>query len=152
MSETPETPKPAGASPAEILANLKRQEATSGRSGAIPRMPKQHMLDASEVQAKKPEKHLRWVSLKDSNKVPTRKHEGYVVVPEKDGGRTLGDEYVLMEIPKERYEQRLAQQREENDRRLNQHDKEWQQQAEAVARELRDKHGIRIKPEHLTKA
>lgn len=151
MSDTPNV-APAGDKPGDLLKKLERQEATTGRSGAIPRMPKQMMLDASDVAAKRPDKHLRWVSLKDENKVPMRKLEGYSVVPEKDGGRAIGSEYVLMEVPREVVEERVARQKAEHERRLNQHNAEWQQQAEAVARELRDKHGIRVSPEQLIRA
>lgn len=151
MSEAVNVPKQ-GDTPAQLLKKMEREEATTGRSGAIPRMPKQMMLDASDVAAKKPDKHLRWVSLKDDNKVPMRKLEGYSVVPEKEGGRTIGNEYVLMEVPREIMEERVARQRAEHERRLNQHNAEWQQQAESIARELRDRHGIRVSPEHLIKA
>lgn len=136
---------------AEVLAKLKRQEETSGRSGAVPLTPKQTMLDASEVQTKHPDKHLRWVSMRDANKVATRKAEGYTVLPVAEGGKTLGDEMVLMAIPRELYEQRVARQDAENKRRLSQHTKEWESLAENTARMLRDKHGINVSPEQLTR-
>lgn len=127
----------------EVLERLKRQEAKEV-GGAPTRMPKQMMLDASDVAAKHPDKHLRWVSLKDDNKLASRKMEGYVALNEKEGGKTLGNELVLMGLPKQLYEQRVARQNAENERRLSQHTKEWENLAESAARELRDRHGIRV--------
>lgn len=143
MSETPDTPK-------DLLAKLKQQEAREV-GGAASRLPKQMMLDASDVAAKHPDKHLRWVSMKDSNKMASRKLEGYVAIPVTEGGRTLGDSLVLMGIPKAAYEQRVARQKQENARRLNQHDADWENLAEGVARELRDKHGIKVDARQLTR-
>lgn len=144
MSESKETPK-------DIIAKLKRTEATTGRSGAIPRMPKQMMLDIGDLAEKNPDKHFRWVNKADKNKVLSRKMEGYTELPVSEGGKSLGDEMVLMVQPRELYEQRLARHKEENERRLNSHVAEWQGQAEAAARTLRDQYGIKVKPEQLTR-
>jgi hypothetical protein len=137
--------------PAQVLARLKQQEATTGRSGAIPRMPKEIMFDASEAEARHPDKHLRWLNLADKNKMASRKAEGYTILPESEGGQKLGDEMVLAAIPKEQYEQRVAHQAAENERRLNSHTKEWAEQAEGAARILRDQYGIKVSPEKLTR-
>ncbi len=138
-------------STADVLARLKRQEETTGRSGAVPMMPKQMMLDAREVEAKHPDKRIRWVSLSDKNKMASRKAEGYSVLDEKDGGRKIGDEMVLMSMPREIYEQRVARQREENERRMNAHQGEWGAQMEAAARDLQDRFGIRVSADQLSK-
>jgi len=143
--------KKTGESPAKILADLKRVEATTGRSGAIPRMPKEMMFDATAVEARHPDKHLRWLNMSDKNKMASRKAEGYTILPESEGGQKIGDEMVLASIPRAQYEQRLARQEEENDRRLNAHTAEWEGQAEAMARTLRDNYGIKVSPEKLTR-
>jgi DNA-binding transcriptional MocR family regulator len=143
--------KVSGETPAQALARLKQQEATTGRSGAIPRMPKEMMFDASDVEAKHPDKHFRWLNMADKNKMASRKVEGYTILPESEGGRKLGDDMVLASIPREQFEQRVARQREENDRRLNSHTKEWSEQAESAARILRDQYGIKVSPEKLTR-
>ena len=132
----------------EVLAKLQRQEAKEV-SGAPSRTPKQMMLDASEAKEQNPDKHLRWVSLKDTNKLTSRKAEGYVAIDEEKGGKALGDELVLMGMPKELYEQRLARQKEEAARRISQHNKDWENLAEATARELRDKHGLKVDAKNL---
>lgn len=144
MSDSKETP-------AQIIAKLKRTEATTGRSGAIPRMPKQMLLDVGDLPEKHPDKHLRWVNKSDKNKILSRKMEGYTELPVSEGGKSLGDEMVLMAQPRELYEQRVARQKEENQRRLNSHVAEWQGQAEAAARTLRDQYGIKVNPEQLTR-
>ncbi len=134
---------------AQVSEKLARQEATTGRSGAIPRMPKQMMLDASEAKEKNPNMHLRWVTLRDPNKVASRKLDGYVEIAAKDGGKRIGDEMVLMGLPKDQYEQRRAQLDLESRRRLVQHQKQWEDEAEGMAKMLRDKHGITVTAEQL---
>lgn len=133
----------------EALERLKREEKITGRSGAVPLTPKQQMLDASEVQSAMPDKHVRWVTLRDPNKMAQRKAEGYTILPPTEGGKSIGDELVLMAIPRDLYEQRVARQDAENRRRLNQHNREWEALAENQARILRDKHGITVSPEQL---
>lgn len=147
----PEEPKVPSETTSEVLARLKRQEKTTGRAGAVPRMPKELMLDASEVAAQHPDRHFRWLNKVDKNKMSSRKADGYTILPESEGGRSLGDDMVLAYIPKEQAEQRVAQQNQENDRRLNSHNTEWAQQAEATARMLQDQYGIKVSPEKLTR-
>lgn len=135
----------------DLLNKLKRQEEKEV-PGAPSRTPKQALLDASSVQAKHPDKYIRWVSLRDSNKIAIRQAEGYTVLPESEGGKRLGDELVLMAAPKKVHEQRVARQEEENNRRLNMHNADWEQLAESIAKTLRDQHGIKIDARTLMRA
>lgn len=132
----------------EMQAKLRRLEETSGRSGAIPRTPKQMMLDARELEQKDPEHHYRFVSSRDPQKVQGRLMEGYIKVPDAEGGRDLGG-LILMKIPRGRYEARLANDARITRERLNAHTKEMRTAAESVAKELRDKHGISVPMERI---
>lgn len=129
----------------EQLAN---KEAKSGLGGAIARTPKEMLLDASDVEAKDPDHHYRFVNVTDTQKGQRRIVEGYRVVPEAEGGRTLGG-LTLMKIPRKQAEARIARQDELSRRRLDVHNAEMEQAAEGMSRQLRDRHGINVPPERL---
>lgn len=134
---------------AEIQKNLKATEAQTVY-GAPTRTPKAAMLDASSTQeAVGPGKVVRWLNLKDPNKVAVRQMEGYVRVPESEGGKTLGDEMATFAISRERRDARVAAQNEENQRRLMSHKTDMERLAENTAQILRDKHGIKVDPRRL---
>lgn len=135
----------------ELKKALDRRERTSGRSGAVPRSPKQGLLDASDVEAAHPDKRVRWLNLKNPEKVVVRQAEGYTRLPAEEGGRSLGDEMALFAAPREVHEERVAAQTEENRRRESAHRNEFQRTVEAVARELRDRHGVNVSAEQLMK-
>ena len=133
----------------ELKAELDRRERKEGSSGAVSNTPKGQLFDANDVVAKKPNKHLRWVNLKNPDKVPVRVAEGYRRIPEGDDGRRIGDEYALFETTKEQYHVRLEAKEEKDRQRLNAYKNEFEAVVEAVARELRDKHGIQISSKQL---
>lgn len=140
---------PAQAKIEEMQAALSREEAKTGRSGAIPNTPKARLLDASDVQAKKPEKHFRWLNQKNSDKMMMRTEvEGYERVPVAEGGREVGN-LVLGQIDKDKYLARKAREERENQQRLKSHEADVQREAEGVARHLRDKHGINVRAEDI---
>src|SRR5512138_58264 len=91
-----------------LIKKLSRQEETTN-PGANVLTPKQELLNARDVQEKHPDKRVRWVSLRDAQKVESRKMEGYKIIPSEEGGRRLGDDLVLMEIPREIYEAKVKQ-------------------------------------------
>ena len=130
--------------PKEIQAKLARVEATTGRSGAVPFQPKQQLLDASAVQEKKKDKRIRWVNLRNPDKVMSRIAEGYRRIPESEGGKSLGEEMALFELPREEYERRVTAIRERNEQLHSSHKREFERVVDGIARELRDKHGISI--------
>ena len=133
----------------DITDKLKHQ-ADLVYSGAASRAPLANIMDASDVAVKLgPEKHLRWVNIKDVNKVALRKTMGYERVSEADGGRVLGDEMALFVVPTAMHERAVKEQKEENVRRLSSHKTEMQQVAENTARILRDKYGVNVKAERL---
>ena len=130
------------------IEKLKTEEAKTGNSGAIPRTPKQMMMDVSDLTAKDPNHHYRWVSTAEG-KMQSRVVEGYERVSESDGGRSLGANLVLMRIPRDRAEARSHRQRATTDRRLDSHNTEMMRLAEGVSKELRDRHGIKVPAERL---
>lgn len=144
-----EASAPAKETAAEAMARLKRVEATTGRSGAIPLSPKQHMLDASMSQQANPDKHLRWLNLRHPEKIITRQAEGYVRLSEAEGGRSLGDEMALFAVPREMAEQKRARLAKMNNERIHQHTREMEREAESMARMLRDKYGKSVSAEQL---
>lgn len=126
----------------KIVKDVKRLEEVS-TPGANVLAPKQALLDARDVEAKRPDKRVRWVSLRNPDKMLARKSEGYSIVPESEGGRRLGDDLVLMEIDRKVYDARVARQEKMNKDRLKQHKTEMEGLAERMAKQLRDQ-GIDI--------
>lgn len=133
----------------EAQEALARQERTTGQSGAVPRMPKEAMLDASDVQAQHPDKHLRWVNTRNAEKAESRKLEGYERLSEAEGGRALGTELALFAIPKARHDARVREQNERSAALMTAHRAEVERAAESAARELRDRHGVRVRERDL---
>lgn len=132
----------------EQLAAARRTEARTV-PGAVPRTPRQLMLDASAVQEKHPDKHLRWVNIKDPQKAESRQMDGYTRLTSEEGGKQLGSELVLMGAPRELVEARIADERKLNRERLEAPKRMMQEAAEGIARELRDNHGINVDPSRI---
>ncbi|CAB4165134.1 hypothetical protein UFOVP1537_3 [uncultured Caudovirales phage] len=135
---------------ADIQKKVKAQE-MQNIPGAYDNTPKQTMLNAKDVQEANPDKRVRWLNLRNPDKMSSRLAEGYTRMPKEEGGRSLGDEMALFAIPRSAYDRRVAYQNAENDRRTTAHNKEWERIADGVAKELRDKHGISVDPERLRK-
>lgn len=142
--------------PAERRADLEAQIAELQRQenrevpGAPVLTPKGDMLRIpDELRAANPESHFRFIATKDPNKVAQRKAEGYQILSESEGGRRLGDGLALAKLPKERAAAREAAQQELNRARLAESKRDVERVAEAVARELRDRHGLNIPVKRL---
>jgi hypothetical protein len=60
-----------------------------------------------------------------------------------------GNELVLMKLPRAEHEKRVAQFAKLGEDRLNAHKAEVRRDAEAIVRELRDKHGLDISLERF---
>jgi hypothetical protein len=127
----------------ELQSALSRQERTEGNSGAVPNTPKATLLDASDVQASHNEKRVRWVNINNPAKVQDRLQQGYTRIPLAEGGREVGD-LALFEIPREGYDARVADLARQNRQRLEAHKMDMERAAEGIARELRDKHGLKV--------
>lgn len=128
---------------------LDAQERKTGSSGAVPLMPKQRMLDISELNARHPDKRIRWCNLRDPNKVASRRASGYVRLTSEDGGIALGDEMATFALPRSEYDNRVKAVEFENKRRLTAHEDEVASVVEGVARLLRDKYGLKIDEKRL---
>lgn len=139
---------PSGITTGEALAAMKRMEAIQV-PGAPNRLPKELMLDASDAIARHPDKHLRWVNIKDPQKAMSRQLEGYTRLTSEEGGRTIGNELALMSIPKEKYEARIDAQRKRNRELLVAHKAEMKKVVGDVARSLRDEHGVQVDEKRL---
>lgn len=149
MTAPAETQQPATKSAIEaIKQKLDRSEARSTPGLAV-LAPKQALLDARDVEKANPDLRVRWVSLKNPDKMLARKMEGYDVLPTEKGGKRLGEDLVLMGIPRAKYEARVEAQRKLTAARMKQHKTEMAGLAERLARELRDNHGIDINVDRL---
>lgn len=136
---------------AELEAEIKRLNELENKSvpGARPRTPRAQMLDASDVEAKDPDNVYRFVNIRDSQKAAVRIEDGYKKVPTEEGGRTLGDEFALMRVSKERHAELKANVDKLTAFRESAHIREMENAAEGVARQLRDQHGLNIDPRHI---
>lgn len=160
MTETAKTPEPEKhQTKAELKEALKRiqeklQSADNQRFGGAPeRLPKAKMLDARAIEEKDPDHHYRYVNTDDPGKVQARLDEGYKTVEEAAasaaGVRRDVGEGRLMKIPRGKYEERVERQKKLAEDRLKAHHSEVRQVVESVARELRDRHGIKVPIERL---
>lgn len=133
---------------AKLQADLDLEEKKSGRSGAVPLTTKRKLLDASEVAAKHPDKHVRWVQTAVDAKATMRQEDGYERIPASEGGKQVGN-LALFAIPKEKYEQKIEEIKKVGKERLASHNREVEAVAEAVMKELRDRHGLDVPREKI---
>lgn len=131
----------------EMRDQLKRQ-AEMAHSGAASNATATMLLDKTDAERLNPGKRLRWVSIRNAQKAAMRQATGYERVPAEEGGRQVGD-LILMRLPGEEHAKRVHAIKELTQARLDAHNKESEQIAEGLARELRDRHGIKIRPEDL---
>lgn len=112
--------------------------------GAPSLQGKNELLTAREASRHPANKgfHLRWVNTTVPEKVQTRKLEGYEVVPDSEGGKRLGTEYVLMRIPEAKADAKKAALKEKGRVWLAAHKGEMQKTAEEVAKILRSQYGF----------
>lgn len=113
------------------------------------RTPRAKMLDVSEAQKKHPDKHLRWVSIREEEKAEARKEEGYQRLTSEEGGRQIGKELVLMAIPKEQANARKRDQEQQNALLLDAHKVTMQREAESAAKYLRDHAGLKVNADEV---
>lgn len=127
---------------AELKA-LRRQEEKEV-PGLNVRTPRQRLLDASEVQKKHPDLHLRFVNIQDPEKVEARKLEGWRRLTSEEGGKQIGNSLALFGIPRQVAQQKASEFRRQDRLKLDAHRKAMQQAVEEGARELRDKAGLQV--------
>lgn len=132
----------------EIQRKLESQAKKTGIGGAMPRATKQKLLDASDVQARHPDKRIRWVNTINAEKMAGRQADGYVLLTEAEGQRRRGNLALAM-IDRAVYDERVAEVERMNRERLKAHEAEVSQVIEAVAREMRDRYGLKVDLERL---
>jgi hypothetical protein len=118
-------------------------------SGAAVLTPKEVLLDLSDLKAKHPDKHFRWVNIRAPGNADRRRLDGYLRLPESDGGKELGGELAVFVTTQRIHEHREAKIKQMNKDRLQAHKAEVERAVEAVAKELRDKYGLKIDPERI---
>jgi len=112
-------------------------------SGAASRLPKSKMLDASALEAKDPDHHYLYVETSEAGNLQGHLEDGYVAVGEqecKDSGvrQRVGDD-VLMRIPRDKFEERIEDQKQVARDRMEQPRTEFKKAMEGIVRELRDR-------------
>lgn len=132
----------------DLLEKMKQIERTTGPSGAIPNATKEELLNLSDLQAKHPDKHLRFVNVANPDKVSRRQRNGYIRLPEADGGRQIGN-LAVFAVPKQQLHKLQADKAQKQAQLLVRFKAESHQEAEATARILRDRHGIDVDPRRL---
>lgn len=136
----------------ETKAHLDRLEART-IPGAPSLTPKARVLDASAYERAHPEKYVRYTSTTVPEKMAGRIEEGFSRVDsseaEKHGVRAEVGPMVLTEQPRELHEERIERQKARNKELLESHNREVEATAEAVVRQLRDKHGIDVPIDRL---
>jgi hypothetical protein len=143
MANEKEVEKPAVKTAADVLKELKAVE-NKTIHGATVLTPKQMLLDVSDIEKAHPDKRVKWLNLRNTEKMESRKLEGYTRLGTEEGGKALGNEMATFVIPKELYEARVAANKRKTQERLDSHRDELSTTVEAVLRELRDRHGIKL--------
>lgn len=115
-------------------------------SGAPNLTPKDVLLDLSDLAAKHPEMHFRWVNIRAPGKADRRRLDGYIRLPASEGGRELGGEIAVFVTSKKIHESRVQRIKDLNKARLKAHRAEVENAVEAIAKELRDKYGLKVDP------
>jgi hypothetical protein len=133
----------------EAIIARQREMLDRAVPGANVLTPKAQMLDASDVQARHPDKALRWVNIRDPQKAASRQLEGYETLSESEGGRRLGDELALMAAPRDQIEAKREAIRRVTAERLTAHNDEMEQIADNVAKVMRDRYGVTVDPKRI---
>lgn len=134
----------------EMREALKRAEAKTGSSGAMPQSPSAMILDAEDVKEMHPDSRLRWVSI---TKAARRLAMGYVRIPEAELPQGFGPaqkgQLILMKLPREVYEQRVEEIKRVTRERLTAHNREAEEVAEGLAKMARDQYGVSLRAEDI---
>lgn len=118
-------------------------------SGAPTLTPKEVLLDLSDLKAKYPDKVVRWVNVRAPGVADRRRLDGYIRLPESDGGRELAGEVAVFITSQRLHDVRVEKIKKMNKDRLHAHKAEVENIAEGIVRELRDRYGLRVPIERL---
>ena len=128
----------------DLLAETLKHIEAQTLSGAAVLTPKEILLDLSDLQAKHPDRAFRWVNIKAPGTADRRRLQGYIRLPESEGGRELGGEIAVFVTTQRIHEHMVEGIKKQNKQRLLAHRAEVENVVEAVARELRDKYGLKV--------
>lgn len=120
---------------------LERLEGTF-EGGAVSLTPKERLLDAREAQEMHPDKHVRWLSLRNKEKMDARIEEGYSKLSEEEGGRQLGDSMALFAIPRELRDARVKRQERMTRERMGAVKELYAEVGSRLAHEMKRVHGL----------
>lgn len=141
-------PQAAGVPVDKLKQALDKIEAQT-LSGAASLTPKELMLDLSDLKKAHPDKHFRWVNIKAPGVADRRRLDGYIRLPESEGGRVIGDEVAVFVTSQRIHEHRLAELKKANQARLSAHQADVERAVEGIVREARDKYGIKLDPKRI---
>lgn len=113
-----------------------------GVHGARVLLPKERMFDMTEWNAANPHLKGRFVPVDNKEKMEQRKAEGYVAVPDSEGGRRLGDSYVFMAIPRAAAETRVRRQEKQSRDQLAAFKDSFRETGERARHELKTRFGL----------
>lgn len=133
----------------DLLSETLKHIENQTLSGAPELTPKEVMLDISDLAAEHPDRHFRWVNIKAPGNADRRRLAGYIRLPEADGGRELGGELAIFVTTKRLHDHRVEEIKKMNKQRLQAHRAEVENAVEAVARELRDKYGLKLDADRI---
>jgi hypothetical protein len=131
-----------------------KHESSKEFGGAESNAPAKSYLDATPLEKANPDKYYRYANIRNPQKATRRfTRDGFKRVSE-DEAREAGvtakaGNLVLAECPREVHEERKRRQKETADARLEAHNVMVTKAAEAIAKELRDKHGLKVPVERL---
>lgn len=133
----------------DLLAQTLEHIEAQTLSGAAVLTPKEVLLDLSDLKAAHPDRHFRWVNIKAPGNADRRRLGGYIRLPESEGGRQLGGEIAVFVTTQRIFEHHEAKIKSDNKKRLQAHRAEVENAVEAVARELRDKYGLKVDADRI---
>lgn len=149
-------PKTVAEQRAELRAQMAALDAVERRQvlGARVLTPKQRLMDFTALEDRNPDRHYRWVNVANEAKAEQRRTEGYVAVSDEDVKGTnvrnrLGNEFVLMSIPKSQAEARVRRQEKLSRDRMGSMQAEMRAMAEQLSEQYSDRLGRRVDPEEI---
>lgn len=142
----------------EQLEHLRQVERKT-RPGAMPRTPKQSMLDSAEEYARAfPDRHFRWVNVGNTDKASNSILNGYSQHKDSLGNAVQRGNLQLWSCPKEMFEERRAEREartaasldvDANGRRGD--SGEFYQEVDKVSSLVRSRGHRASRPEHIIK-
>lgn len=110
--------------------------------GAASLSPKEQLLNSEEAKKQNPDSNVRWLSLRNKEKLDVRMEEGYEKIPESEGGRQLGDSMALFRIPRQLSDARIKRQEAATRARAGSVREVYSELGARMAHKLKKEHGL----------